>query len=194
MNGNLLVARNLRRFRQERQLSLGELARRAGLSKQTLSKLEQGIGNPTVETLVAVGDALDVPLRHLVTEWGTPVYIQREGDGLWERQGGAASRLLDQVYGSGRVHTALIELVKDDGPPEEIPAHPTGTLYHVYVISGRARIGPAGEQVEVAAGDFVRFPGDTVHTQQSLTPKALMHVVTTVPQVPQFGPGGPKAA
>ena len=35
-----LVARNVRRFRHERGYSLSELARRAGLSKQTLSSIE----------------------------------------------------------------------------------------------------------------------------------------------------------
>lgn len=64
-----LVALNVRRYRQERALSLGELARRSGLSKQTLSKIEQGSGNPTVETLSLLGAAFNVPARCLLTEW-----------------------------------------------------------------------------------------------------------------------------
>ena len=72
---NELVARNVRRFRRERAMSLGELARRSGLSKQTLSKIEQGCGNPTVDTLAQLGAALDLPARRLFTEWGTPVYV-----------------------------------------------------------------------------------------------------------------------
>ena len=42
---NMLVARNMRRFRLERAMSLGEVSRRSGLSKQTLSKIELGEGN-----------------------------------------------------------------------------------------------------------------------------------------------------
>ena len=42
---NQLVARNVRRFRLERSLSLGELARRSSLSKQTLSKIELAAGD-----------------------------------------------------------------------------------------------------------------------------------------------------
>ena len=68
MDSSELVARNVRRFRLERGFSIGDLARRSGLSKQTLSKLEMGNGNPTVDTLSAVGDALDVSLGRLVTE------------------------------------------------------------------------------------------------------------------------------
>jgi transcriptional regulator with XRE-family HTH domain len=64
-------------------MSLGELARRSGVSKQTLSKIEQGEGNPTVETLSLLGAALDVSARRLLTEWGTPVYVQRSAEGDW---------------------------------------------------------------------------------------------------------------
>src|ERR1700741_4738573 len=54
---NQLVARNIHRFRRERAMSQGELARRSGLLKQTLSKTEQGLGNPTVDTLAQLGGA-----------------------------------------------------------------------------------------------------------------------------------------
>lgn len=74
---NDLISRNLRRYRTDRGMSLGELARRSGLSKQTVSKVEQGAGNPTVETLSLLGRALGVPARRMLTEWGTPVFVQR---------------------------------------------------------------------------------------------------------------------
>src|SRR5947208_16677633 len=102
---NDLVARNVRRFRLERAMSLGELARRSGLSKQTLSKIEQGEGNPTVETLSLLGAALDIPARRLLTEWGTPVYVQRGHEGTWTDRSDWSERLLDEVYGSGYVRT-----------------------------------------------------------------------------------------
>jgi len=39
----LRVARDVRLLREQRGLSLAELARQAGLAKQTLSNLEQGV-------------------------------------------------------------------------------------------------------------------------------------------------------
>ena len=80
MDHNELVARNVRRFRRERGFSLGELARRSGLAKQTLSKIEQGLGNPTVGTLAALGGALDIAPHQLMTEWGSAVYVQRRAE------------------------------------------------------------------------------------------------------------------
>ncbi|MGW6281289.1 helix-turn-helix domain-containing protein [Kribbella sp. NPDC055071] len=183
---NELVAQNVRRFRQERAMSLGELARRAGLSKQTLSKIEQGIGNPTVETLGALSSALDLSLRRLLTVWGTPVFVQREADGKWSDGEGWSERTLDEIYGSGYVRTLLLRLQRGVHDAAEISPHPPGTLHHLYVISGKLRTGPVTEPVNLAAGDFVRFPGDVAHRHVCLSERVVAHLVTTLPQTRQF--------
>jgi transcriptional regulator with XRE-family HTH domain len=179
MDHNELVARNVRRYRRERNLSLGELARRSGLSKQTLSVLESGGGNPTVETLAALGTALEIPLRRLVTEWGSPVYVQRAAEGDWTEHTGWSDRLLDLTFGSGYVRTFVLTLERSAGEPDPLPAHSTGALHHLYVFSGKLRTGPLDDQVELAAGDFVRFPADMPHRHTCLSDRVVAHVVTT---------------
>ncbi|MEV7085540.1 XRE family transcriptional regulator [Streptomyces sp. NPDC093085] len=195
---NDLVARNVRRFRLERAMSLGELSRRSGLSKQTLSKIERGSGNPTVETLSLLGSALDVPARRLLTEWGTPVYVQRQAEGEWAQAPNWSERVLDETYGSGYVRTLVLRLERGDKDPQPVGPHAAGTLHHLYVVTGKLRTGPLNEPVDLAAGDFVRFPGDTPHRHICLSERVVAHMVTTVPQVRQFGPtvtkGGAPAA
>jgi len=183
-----LVARNVRRFRQERGLTMGELARRAGLAKQTLSTIEQGQGNPTVETLALLGDALDVSLRRLLTEWGTPVYVQRARDAEWTDHQLWSERLLDEVYGSGYVRTLLLRLERRTHRSTDIDAHTAGTLHHLYVISGRIRTGPRSEPVELGPGDFARYPGDVPHVLAPLTDRTVAFVVSTEPQLRQVAP------
>ncbi|WP_324785801.1 XRE family transcriptional regulator [Streptomyces sp. H51] len=185
---NELVARNVRRFRLERAMSLGDLARRSGLSKQTLSKIEQGSGNPTVETLSLLGAALDMPARRLLTEWGTPVYVQRHAEGEWSDARGWSERLLDETYGSGYVRTLSLRMERTAGEPAVVEPHSPGTLHHVYVITGKVRTGPVVEPVDLAAGDFARFPGDVPHHFSCLTDRATVHMVTTVPQIRRARP------
>jgi transcriptional regulator with XRE-family HTH domain len=182
---NHRVARNVSRFRQELGLTLGEVARRSGLSKQTLSKIEQGVGNPTVDTLGALARALGTSTRRLLTEYGIPVLIQRSEDGLWKESAGKSERILDEVYGWGYVRTALLQLDRDAQAPE-VAAHHIGALHHLYVISGRLRTGPVNDSVEVSTGDFVRFPADVPHHYVCLTDTAVAHVVTTLPQIRQI--------
>jgi transcriptional regulator with XRE-family HTH domain len=187
---NELLARNIRRFRQERKLSLGDLARKSGLSKQTLSKIEQGVGNPTVDSLTAIAAALDVTLRRLITEWGSPVLVQRLDGAAWNGEAGWQVRPLAQIYGSGYVRTSILRLAKGDRGRGSFGQGEPGTLHHVYAVEGRVRAGLREEPLELAAGDFVRFPGDAEHVFECLTAAATLHIVTTVPQVPQFGPAG----
>src|SRR6201995_214148 len=61
-----LIAASLRRERQRTGLTLTEVARRAGIAKSTLSQLESGTGNPSLETLWAICVALDTPFARLL--------------------------------------------------------------------------------------------------------------------------------
>jgi mannose-6-phosphate isomerase-like protein (cupin superfamily) len=175
-------------------LSLAELARQAGLAKQTLSKLELGTGNPTVDTLFSIATALGVPVTRLVAEREQVMTVQRGDDVAWEQRGGYESRTLDHVYGSGVIENYLVRIGRGPhgaGKPSE--PHPVGTLEHLYVISGRVRVGPADSPVELSAGDFVRYPGDRPHVYESLDGESLVHIVVSVPRV-QPGTGGTNLA
>ncbi|QFR03220.1 helix-turn-helix domain-containing protein [Streptomyces phaeolivaceus] len=184
-----MVARNVRLLREQRGLSLAELARQAGLAKQTLSKLELGTGNPTVDTLFSIAGALGVPVTRLVAEREQVMTVQRDDDVVWERHDGYESRSLDHVYGSGVIENYLVRVNCSQGMEKPSEPHPVGTLEHLYVIRGRVRVGPADTPVELTAGDFVRYPGDRPHVYESLDGEGLFHIVVSVPRA-QPGTGG----
>jgi transcriptional regulator with XRE-family HTH domain len=180
--GNELVARNVRRFREERQLSLSEVGRRAGLAKQTVASLEAGAGNPTVDTLERLANALGVSLRALLTEMGTDMLVQRSLGASWLDSGPLEIRHLGQVYGSGYVTTSVLRLEFDRGASHH-KGGGRGSLRHCYVIEGRVKLGPQGSIVDAAAGDFVRFPAELPHLFQAVSTESLLFVVTTAPQL-----------
>ena len=182
-----LVARNVRRLRRERAYSQAELARRAGLAKQTLSSIEAGEANPTVLTLTAIAEALAVPVAHLLTEYGSPILVRRGQDAVWSPGLGGESRELDQIYGFGYVRTTLVRYARTGDAPIAHRRHRPGTLHHVYVMSGKVSIGPTGEEITASRGDFVRFPGDVPHSTSVWSESAVLHMVTTIPQVSQIG-------
>lgn len=62
-----VLGERLRRLRHERGETLGETARRAGLSPQYLSEIERGIKEPSSEMIAAVTGALGVTLLDLTT-------------------------------------------------------------------------------------------------------------------------------
>src|ERR1700741_1674695 len=76
-----LVSMSLRRERARAALSLTELAKRAGIAKSTLSQLENGQANPSLETLWALGPALGIPLSRLIDPPRSDVQVIRAGEG-----------------------------------------------------------------------------------------------------------------
>src|SRR5437763_13503787 len=68
MGAGKLLGTNLRARRDEQGISLSELARRSGIAKGTLSQLESGSGNPTIQTVFSLSNALQVPVSTLLTE------------------------------------------------------------------------------------------------------------------------------
>lgn len=181
------LGRNVRRIRQERQLTMGALAALAGLAKQTLSNLESGRGNPTVETLVAVARALGIGADWLLTEWGSPVLVRRQADAEWVNEVAGRRRTLDQIYGTGQVNTAILRL---DAARGVRPPLPPGSLHHAYVVAGEVLAGPIEDLHHLERGDFIRFAGDAPHVIRAAgEDHAVLHVVTTVPQVQHFAQG-----
>ena len=67
LDSGAMVGPRVAALRIERGWSLSELARRASLGKATLSGLEAGTRNPTLDTLHAVAAALERPLTAILT-------------------------------------------------------------------------------------------------------------------------------
>ena len=62
-----ILAQNIKKLRKKHKLSQEQLARKAGITYSTLIKIESGAnGNPTINTLKKLADALDVSLDELV--------------------------------------------------------------------------------------------------------------------------------
>ena len=62
------VARLLKEEREKRGLSLNVLSQRAGLSRQTVSYVEQEVQNPTLDTLLRIAWVLEVNLEEIIAQ------------------------------------------------------------------------------------------------------------------------------
>jgi len=60
------IACLLKAERQKRRLSLNKLAQEAGLSRQTISFIEQRVQNPTLDTLLRIAAVLGIDLDRLI--------------------------------------------------------------------------------------------------------------------------------
>jgi transcriptional regulator with XRE-family HTH domain len=165
-----LIAASIRRERDRAGLSLTELARRAGIAKSTLSQLESGVGNPSVETLWALSVALGVPFSRLVDQPRTAVRVIRAGEGpvtYAERASYAATLLASCPPGARR---DIYRIQVQPGQPRLSDPHNPGTTEHVVLATGRALVGPASPPADISPGDYISYPGDAPHIFKALEP------------------------
>lgn len=164
------IAAALRRERERHGLSLAELARRAGIAKSTLSQLESGSGNPSVETLWSLAVALDVPFARLVDPPAAPVQLVRFADRPVLRSGVSSftSALLAACPPGARRDLHL--MTAEPGSVRAAEAHIVGAVEHVIVMSGRWSVGPLDQLAVLEPGDYLRFAADQPHRYEALEP------------------------
>lgn len=157
------LARNLKRKRLERAISLSELARSSGVSKATLSGLERGNGNPSVDTVWALADALNVPFGDLFDGNDDDlVQVRRIDDAqIVTSERGFTGRKLLSRQGRGGVEVYMLDLKR--GTKRKSAAHSPGVVEHLIVVSGRAEVGPDDDPTVVGEGDRVTFSADRPH-------------------------------
>ncbi len=164
------IAASIRRERDRAGWSLTELARRAGIAKSTLSQLESGSGNPSVETLWALGVALGVPFSRLVDLPRPAVRVIRSGEGSasYSERADYAATLLASCPPQARRDIYRIQV--QPGQPRLSEPHLPGTMEHVVLSTGRALVGPADQPADLGAGDYISYPGDAPHIFRALEP------------------------
>lgn len=91
------LGRNVKRWRTERGFTLDGLATRAGVSRGMLIQIEQARTNPSIGTVVKIGDALGISITTLLDyEQGPKVRIvpPEQAVRLWSTDAGSYNRLL----------------------------------------------------------------------------------------------------
>ena len=173
-----VIAASLKRERRRTGLSLAEVARRAGVAKSTLSQLEAGAGNPSLETLWALSVALDVPFARLVEPPSPNVRVIRAGEGpaLASERADYAAKPLASCPPNARRDIYLISA--EPGAPRESDPHTPGVVEHVVLCGGRALVGLAEDPVEIRPGDYVAYPGDVAHVFEALEPDTFAVLVS----------------
>ncbi|OON40811.1 transcriptional regulator [Izhakiella australiensis] len=163
-----MIAHSLVRERQRKGLSQGELARQAGVAKSTLSQLEAGNGNPSIETLWSLCVALDIPFANLMMEPQITTRLVRRGEGLTvaAEQADYQAILLATCPPGARRDIYQVESQPGNGRCS-LP-HLPGTVEHIIITHGRALVGLSDRPVELNVGDYLCYPADHAHIFRAL--------------------------
>lgn len=162
----------VREFRQRSGMAITELARRAALSPGMVSKIENGAISPSLSSIRAICQALQVPVTSLFREFDQVIdatFVPAGGGMLVHRSGLGIDhdyRILGQTTARGiAVEPYLMTYTKQS---QVLPfLHRSGTQF-IYVLEGKLRYRHGAKTYMMSEGDSLLFQADAPHGPEEL--------------------------
>ncbi|MFI0924141.1 helix-turn-helix domain-containing protein [Streptomyces sp. NPDC021012] len=149
------VGPRLRRVRRDRGVTLAELSAATGISVSTLSRLESGQRRPSLELLLPLARAHQVPLDELV---GAPPVGDPRVKAKPIVRNGRTMYPLTRQPGGLQAYKVIQE------KPQEAPEPRVHEGYEwLYVLSGKLRLVLGEHDVVLAAGEAAEFDTRVPH-------------------------------
>ena len=167
------LGRTARRLREGQNLTLADLARRAGISSAMLSRLETGRVSPSLETIVALAQALGVTPSALMQQVGADdggAQLIRAGEGLETVRSGTRRghtyHLLAAQRGPRKVFEPFLVTLNDRS--EVFPGFQHPGVEFIHVLSGILHYRHGRHTYVLKPGDTLTFRGDVAHGPERL--------------------------
>jgi transcriptional regulator with XRE-family HTH domain len=166
------IGRQVRRYRNQQELTVAELAERAALSSGMLSKIENGNTSPSLATLRALSVALNVPVTALFRQFEEQrdATFVSAGEGLpIERRGTRAGHqyqlLGHSIHSEVSVEPYLITLKEGS---EVFPIFQHEGVELIYMLEGVVDYRHADKTYRMNPGDSLFFDADAPHGPEEL--------------------------
>lgn len=170
------IGPKVRALRQERGMTLQQLAHAADVSAAAVHKVERGDMVPTVTTMLKIASALDVPVRHFVenAEPGAPLAVHARGAQCPPRTTGSTP-----ISGPAERFRAGATIHRLAGGTQRKGRRRAGEVLLV-VLDGALDVTVADERYEVAEGESLHFPTHVPHAWSALGSGLAQYLTVTV--------------
>lgn len=175
---NMIVAKNIKRLREENKLSMDELSKLSGVSKSMLAQIERGDGNPTISTLWKISNGLKVPFDALTVCPKNPYEIVKTADIQPLLEDGGKVKNYSVFPDNENRRFAVYYLELDEGSYWESEPHLKGTTEFITIFAGKIEIYADGQRFVVETGESIRFKADVFHSYKNVGDEtAILHMI-----------------
>lgn len=175
---NMIVAKNIKRLREENKLSMDELANLSSVSKSMLAQIERGDGNPTISTLWKISNGMKVPFDALTIHPKGLYEIVKISEIQPLLEDGGKVKNYSIFPGNGNRRFAVYYLELDAESYWESEPHLKGTTEFITIFMGKIEIYSDRQRFIVEKGESIRFRADTVHSYKNIgSESAMLHMI-----------------
>lgn len=160
-----IIAYNLKRLREERNLSLGQLAELAGVSKVMLSQLEKGSANPTINTIWKITGALQLPYTSLLESPESRVIHVRKQEITELVEDGY--HIFNYYPKNAERNFELYQVEMDAGCVHSSIGHSTDSTEYIMVVEGKMELEVNSEVYHLSTDDGFCFHAAVPHTYRN---------------------------
>jgi transcriptional regulator with XRE-family HTH domain len=167
------LGRTARRLRESQNLTLADVGRRANISSAMLSRLETGRVSPSLETIVALAQALGVTASVLMQRIGSDdggAQLIRAGEGLETVRSGTRRghtyHLLAAQRGPRKIFEPFLVTLNDKS--EVFPGFQHPGIEFLHVLAGVIHYRHGRHTYVLRPGDTLTFRGDVAHGPERL--------------------------
>ena len=181
------LGKTIQRLRKAYNLSLGELSEQSGVAKSIISQIERNETNPTLSTVVRLSRALDTSVDEVLRGEQQSLFIEHQtksGIPMLESQDGKCKLAIVGPLSLIDSFQWYDFHAQEKGVLESSP-HPTGTIEHLYVVSGKLEVTTGGETKIASAGEALRYRADVPHRIVNIGP-GVAHAVMVL-ALKQYG-------
>lgn len=174
------LAENVRYLRGKKNFSQHQLAELAGIPRTTLTHMESGLGNPSLNNLVKISAALSVGVEELLSRPRSECVL------IAAAEVPVQSRSHDRIRVYGLLPDKLkgIAIERMEFEPQTTMGgqpHLPGTKEYMTVMQGEVAVYVAGERFVVKQGDVLAFPGNQPHSYSNSQMAAAMAISVVIP-------------
>jgi transcriptional regulator with XRE-family HTH domain len=168
-----MIGQEVKFWRNEKNMTGAKLAQLADMSAGMLTKIEKGQVSPSINTLVAISDALNIPVSMFFYRIEKSRYVSfvPAGEGLAVDKRGTRAGHIYEMLGHNIGHTIGIEpfIVKIDKHSEPYSMFQEEGFKFVYMMTGEIEFRHGERLFPLKPGDALTFDAMAPHGPEKLT-------------------------
>lgn len=168
-----IIAKNIKKLREEQKLSMDQLASVSGVSKSMIGQIERAETNSSISTLWKIASGLHVPFTALIEQSKEHiVQVDKESVNLVKNEDGLF-RMYPYFPVNENRNFEILYIELDPGACSRSEAHATGTEEYIIVFGSTLELTVGDDTHAIGHGNAIYFSADVPHAYRNDTTEPL---------------------